>query len=166
MTGLLSAARAVRLRPRRPRQLGAHGEDGSALVELTWLGLLLLIPLVYVVITLVTVQRSAFGATQAARAAGRAYVLSPDISTAQSRAYDAARLALGDQGVTLDLADLAIVCHPEPQSCLQPGSTVEVRLDLDVKLPLMPSFGNRPAASVSVESSHIEPYGVYREAAR
>lgn len=166
MTGLLLAARAVRLRPRRPRQPGAHGEDGSALVELTWLGLLLLIPLVYVVITLVTVQRSAFGATQAARAAGRAYVLSPDISTAQSRAYDAARLALGDQGVTLDLTDLSIVCHPEPQSCLQPGSTVEVRLDIDVKLPLMPSFGNRPAASISVKSSHIEPYGVYREAAR
>ena len=52
------------------------------------------IPLVYVVITLLTVQRSAYGATEAARAAGRAYVLAPDVATARERAYDAARVAL------------------------------------------------------------------------
>ena len=140
------------------------GERGSALVELTWLGLLLLIPLVYVVITIVSVQRSAFGATEAARSAGRAYVLSPDVSTAQARAYDAARLALQDQGVGLNPSDLVIVCHPSPQSCLQPGSTVEVRLHLDVTLPLVPAFGGRSVASLAVQSSHTEPYGVYREA--
>jgi hypothetical protein len=141
-------------------------ESGSALVELTWLGLLMLIPLVYVVITLVTVQRSAFGATEAARSAGRAFLLAPDVATGRARAYDAARLALSDQGVSLKPADLAIVCRPTPQSCLQPGSSVEVRLHLDVALPLMPSLGNRSAASISVASSHIEPYGVYREAAQ
>lgn len=141
-------------------------EQGSALVELTWLGLLLLIPLVYVVITIVTVQRSAFGATEAARAAGRAYVLAPDVGTAESRAYEAARIALADQGVGLDPSDVLIVCHPSPDACLQPGSMVEVRLDLDVTLPLMPSWQGRSAASIAVESSHVEPYGVYREAAR
>ncbi len=141
-------------------------EQGSALVELTWLGLLLLIPLVYVVITIVTVQRSAFGATEAARAAGRAYVLAPDVGTAQSRAYEAARIALADQGVGLDPSDVLIVCHPSPEACLQPGSTVEVRLSLQVSLPLVPSVMGQSVASIAVESSHVEPYGVYREAAR
>lgn len=143
-----------------------RAESGSALVELTWLGLLLLIPLVYVVITIVTVQRSAFGATEAARAAGRAYVLAPDLGTAQARAYEAARIALADQGVGLDPSDVLIVCHPSPEACLQPGSTVEVRLDLRVSLPFMPSVLGESAASIAVESSHVEPYGVYREAAR
>jgi hypothetical protein len=150
--------------PRR-RSPGEADEGGSALVELTWLGLLMLVPLVYVVITLVAVQRSAFGATEAARSAGRAFVLAPDVASARARAYDAARLALADQGVSLGPVDLAIVCRPTPQSCLQPGSSVEVRLHLDVALPLMPSLGsNRSAASISVASSHIEPYGVFREA--
>lgn len=146
-------------------RLAGRREAGSALIELTWLGLLLLIPLVYVVITIITVQRSAYGATEAARAAGRAYVLAPDVGTAQARALEAARIALQDQGVALDPSALTLLCHPGPQSCLQPGSTVEVRLDLQVSLPLMPSLASRPAASVSVRSSHVEPYGVYREAA-
>lgn len=141
-------------------------ERGSALVELTWLGLLLLIPLVYLVITIVTVQRSAYGATEAARAAGRAFVLAPDLATARARALEAAQLAMHDQGVSIRSEDVAIVCRPTPQSCLEPGSTVEIDIDLDVALPLMPSLGSRPAASVAVHSSHVEPYGVYREAAQ
>jgi hypothetical protein len=142
----------------------SRNELGSALVEMTWLGLLLLIPLVYLVITIVTVQRSAYGATEAARAAGRAYVLAPDVATAQQRAFGAARLAMADQGVQLDARDLVIECSPTPQSCLQPGSTVEVRLELDVPLPLVPSLGERPMASIAVSAEHVEPYGVYREA--
>jgi hypothetical protein len=134
------------------------------MVELTWLGLLLLIPLVYVVITVVTVQRSAFGATEAARAAGRAYVLSPDVATAQQRAYTAARVAMSDQGVSLDPADVHVVCSPGPTSCLQPGSSVEIRIALDVPLPLVPSLGGDALASIAVSATHVEPFGVYREA--
>jgi hypothetical protein len=141
-----------------------RGEHGSALVELTWLGLLLLIPLVYVIASIVTVQRSAFGATEAARAAGRAFVLSPDIQTAQARAYDAARVAMHDQGVELAPDDLVIRCRPTPDSCLQPGSSVDVRLQLQVALPWMPKFFGRSAASIAVDASHREPFGVYREA--
>lgn len=142
-----------------------RSEQGSALVELTWLGLLLLIPLVYVVITFVTVQRSAFGATEAARAAGRAYILAPDVTTAEARAYEAARIAMLDQEVMLDPADLEIRCHPAPDACLIPGSSVEVIVQLDVSLPLMPTFLEQSAASVAVNASHTEPYGVFREAA-
>ncbi len=133
-------------------------------MELTWLGLLLLIPLVYVVITLVTVQRSAYGVTEAARAAGRAFTLAPDLQTAQTRAYDAARLAMLDQGVTLQPGEMVLNCDPTPDSCLRPGSTVEVTITLDVRLPLMPTVLGQSAASVSVDASHTEPYGTFREA--
>jgi len=146
--------------PRRDRR----GEDGSAMVELTWLGLLLMIPLVYVIISIVTVQRSAFGATEAARAAGRAYILAPDVETAQVRAFEAARVAMDDQGVALAPSDLVIVCRPSPTWCLQPGSSVEVRIDLEVGLPLVPAIFGEQTASVSVDASHREPFGDYREA--
>ena len=51
----------------RPR-----GEAGSALVEVTWLSILLLVPLVYVVLAVFEVQRAAFAVDAATRAAGRA----------------------------------------------------------------------------------------------
>ncbi len=138
-------------------------EAGSALVELTWLGLLLMIPLVYVVISIITVQRSAFGATEAARAAGRAFILAPDVETARVRAFAAARIAMDDQGVTLSPADLVIRCRPTPTSCLQPGSSVEVSLDLRVPLPLMPAVFGESAASIAVNADHRELFGTYRE---
>ena len=140
-------------------------ETGSALVELTWLGLLMLIPLVYVVITIVTVQRSAYGASEAARAAGRAFVLAPDLATASHRAYDAAKVAMADQGVGLSGDELVVHCSPTPQSCLQPGSTVRVEIHLDVRLPFFPTVFGHSAASVAVSATHAEPYGTYREAA-
>ncbi|MEJ7774829.1 MAG: hypothetical protein WKF72_08440, partial [Nocardioidaceae bacterium] len=133
--------------------------EGSAIVELTWLALLLFIPLVYVVITLVTVQRSAYGATEASRAAGRAYILAPDVDTAQQRAFQAASISMQDQGVELDPADVVIVCHPSPESCLQPGSAVEVRIQLQVSLPLMPAVLGRSTASTAIDATHVEPYG-------
>ncbi len=126
--------------------------------------MLLLIPLVYVVITLVTVQRSAFGATEASRSAGRAFILAPDVATARERAFDAASLSMRDQGVVLERSDLLLVCHPTPDSCLQPGSTVEVQIALQVPLPVVPELFGESAASVAVDARHVEPYGVYREA--
>ncbi len=138
-------------------------QQGSALVELTWLGLLLIIPLVYLILTFFTVQQSGFGATEAVRAAGRAYVLAPDVQSAQERAVAAATVALADQGVVLLPSQLQISCHPSSAACLTPGSTVSVSLDLDVRLPLMPAPGGDAIASVAVHASHVEAVGTFRE---
>lgn len=148
-----------------PRRRVRSGERGSALVEFTWIGLLLLLPLVYVIVTVFTVQRSAYGATEAARSAGRAFILSPDVATARQRAYDAARLSMSDQGVAISPSNVVIVCRPTPQSCLQPGSSIEVRIHVDVRLPLVPDVLGRRPASVAVDATHTQTYGIYREAA-
>lgn len=140
-------------------------DRGSALVEMTWLGLVLLIPLVYVLVTLAHVERAAFGTTEAVRAAGRAFVLAPDRVTARQRAVEAARVSLADQGVDLNPADLVITCRPDPQRCLHPGSSIDVHLEMAVPLPLAPDVLGDPVASVSVEASHTEVYATYREAA-
>ena len=49
------------------------GDAGNALVEFTYLAVLLMVPLVYVLLAGFQVQRAAFGVTEAARQAGRAY---------------------------------------------------------------------------------------------
>ena len=64
----------------------SRDERGSALVELVWLGILLLVPLVWFVLSVFEVQRGAFATTAAARAAGRAFALAPDDATGRARA--------------------------------------------------------------------------------
>ena len=147
----------------RRRSRGATANEGSALVEVVWLSLILLIPLVYILLTLVAVQRSAYGVTEAARAAGRAYVLSANPVEGRERAYAAARVAMQDQGIALPAADLVIICHPRPMSCLQPGSTVEIRITFNAKLPIIPRILGHNPASIAVSARHVEPYGSYRE---
>lgn len=140
------------------------GQRGSALVEVTWLTLLLLVPLVYLVLSVFEVQRAAFGVAAASRAAGRVFVLAPDEATGRSRALRAAGVALRDQGLTLPAGGVGITCDPDPRSCLQPGSVVVVSLSATVALPLAPDvFGTQPPR-VRVSSTHRSPYGTFREA--
>ncbi len=138
-------------------------ERGTALVEVTWLSILLLVPLVYVVLAVFDVQRSAFAVNAATRAAGRAYVLAPSEAEAGARARAAAEVALEDQGLRLDDGSVAIGCDPDPRDCLSPGSVVHVRMSLPVRLPLMPDAlgGNTP--SIRVDAEHTVPYGTFRE---
>lgn len=142
----------------------AGDQRGSAVVEFSWLALLLLVPLMYVMLAVFDVQRASYGATSAARAAGRAFIIVPAGLTedeARSRAFEAARIAMADQGVDLSPRELSITCHP---ACLEPGSTVTVEVNTEMPLPLIPDAlgGNRPAIHLS--ASHTEPYGDYREA--
>jgi Flp pilus assembly protein TadG len=142
----------------------SRDERGSAVVEFSWLALLLMVPLIYVMLAVFDVQRASYGATAATRAAGRAFVIVPaglSEDEARSRAFEAARLAMQDQGVELTSDQLTISCDP---ACLEPGSTVTVTLATDVPLPFIPdALGGEPPA-IHVTASHTEPYGDYREA--
>ena len=144
--------------------LRTGGEQGSAVVEFSWLALLLMVPLVYVMLAVFDVQRASYGATAATRAAGRAFIIVPaglSEDEARTRAFEAARLAMKDQGMELTADQLSITCDP---ACLEPGSTVTVTLDTAVPLPLVPdALGGEPPA-VRISASHTEPYGDYREA--
>ena len=139
------------------------GERGTALIELVWLAILLLVPLLYIVMAVFEVQRASFGVTAAARSAGRAFVLAPGPAVAEERARAAATVALADQGIAADLADLAVTCRPDPQDCLSPGSVVEVRIGYPVRLPLVPSALGADAPSFRVSALHRAPYGTFRE---
>jgi hypothetical protein len=133
------------------------------LIEVTWLSILLLVPLVYIVLAAFDVQRSAFAVTAATRAAGRAYTLSPSEADAAGRARAAAEVALEDQGLSLADGAMSIGCDPDPRDCLSPGSVVQVRMTVLVRLPLMPDALGGDAPSIRVEADHSVPYGSFRE---
>ena len=136
-------------------------ERGTALVEFTWLGILLLVPLIYVVVSVFEVQRASYGVSTASRSAARAFSLAPTAAEGEARARAAVRTALQDQGLDGHHFDLRITCAP---ACLQPGSTVTVQLRTNVDLPLLPDSlgGNKP--SFRLDSTQQVPYGTYLEA--
>jgi hypothetical protein len=139
------------------------GERGSALVELSWLGILLILPMLWIVMSVFEVQRGAFGVSAAARAAARAYALAPDDSTGLVRAREAARVALADQGLHDVTPQVDVSCSPYPRNCHQGTSVITVSVHSRVVLPLMPTAlgGNRP--SFALDASQTVPIGQFQE---
>lgn len=141
--------------------MNIRGDDsGNAMVEFTFLAVLLFVPLVYVILAVFDVQRAAYGASAAVREAGRAYVGASTTAEAEQRAEDAARVALADQGLELAPGQLRITCSADP--CLTPGAVVTVTLDADVALPWVPVLGDRPAAAVAVTARHDAVVDAFR----
>jgi Flp pilus assembly protein TadG len=138
-------------------------ERGSALVELSWLGILLVVPVLWIVMSVFEVQRGAFGVAAAARAAARAYALAPDDATGTARAREAARVALADQGVDGVPPTVTVTCTPYPGDCHQGTSVITVSVHSRVVLPLMPSAlgGSRP--SFALDASQTVPIGQFQE---
>ncbi len=131
-----------------------RADDGNALVEFTYLAILLMVPLVYVLISVFLVQSAAFGTTEAARQAGRAMARADTEDQGRARATAAAQLALKDQGIVLR-RPVAITCLGGP--CLTPGSRVRVTVRFDVRLPLLGAvFGDTGRGTIPVRATHTE----------
>lgn len=131
------------------------GERGAAMIEFLGAGVLLLVPLVYLVVVLAQVHAAAFAVEGAAREASRAVVTAESSAQGVARAQAATELALADQGFEVGPAGLlTLECSHQP--CLTPGATVGVRVRYDVPLPLVPAAlqGWVPVA-VPVEASHV-----------
>ena len=134
-------------------------ERGSATVEFTWLTVLLLVPLVYIVVAVFETQRTAYGVTAASEAAARAFIQAETPARAEARARVVARLVLADHDVAG--ASISARCRP---ACFAPGSSVVVRVRSSQRLPLAPDLFGDPVAAFDVASTHTEPFGRYRAA--
>lgn len=139
-------------------------QRGSGLVELVWLGLVLLLPLLWIVLAVVEVQRGSFGVSGATRAAARAYALAPDDRTGQRRAEQVARRTLADQGLVDVPLRVTITCTPYPRSCHRGTSVITVRVESAVTLPLLPDVLGAGAPTFRLRASETVPIGRYREA--
>ena len=144
----------------RPR--AEDREEGSALVEFVGLGVLLLLPLLYLLLSVFSVQRAAFAVTQAAREAGRAYATAPSSSLAAERAHYAAQLALDSQGVS---AAVSVRYAPEGAGCggagdgaasLRAGARFVVCVRSEAELPLGGAITVNGQYAVSIDSYRTE----------
>lgn len=134
----------------RPRQ----DDDGRAIVEFVFLGVLMLLPLLYLVLTAARIQAASFSASLASREAGRAFVTGRDDADAAERAQAAANLAFADFGFDRG-AGVEVACDGSP--CLRPDGLVTARSSIAVQLPLIPDFiASRVPSAVTISSTHVQ----------
>jgi len=114
-------------------------DDGNATVEFVTVAVVLMVPLVYVLLTVFTLQRAAFAVSAAAREAGRAYV-----TTGADAAQDAADLALADQLPGTPRADLT------ETGDVAPGARITVAVTYRVSLPLAGRLATIPVTATYV----------------
>jgi hypothetical protein len=128
-------------------------ERGSAVIEFVFLTIVVLVPLIYLVLTVARVQAGTYAVAQAAREAGRAYVTAESGDDAAGRARAAADIAFADFGFT---GRLELGCDGSP--CLRPEGRVTTRATVAVPLPLVPDFARAvvplelPVSSTSVST--------------
>jgi Flp pilus assembly protein TadG len=140
-------------------------EQGSALVELSWLAIILLVPLIWIVISVFEVQQGAFATSAAARAAGRAYALAPDDATGAARADAVVRQVLADQGTPGQEAQVTVSCDAPGDNCHVGTAVITVRVESAVDLPFFPAIFDKGAASFALDATHTVPIGQYVESA-
>lgn len=138
-------------------------ERGSAVVEFLGVSLLLLVPLVYLVLTLGRIQAAAFAAESAAREAGRIAGQAQDIGEARGRAAMATELAFSDHGISVD-GHTAVRFTCEETTCASPGSQIHVTVRAAVRLPLVPdAVGGGVPIHVPVEAEYVATVPAFRE---
>jgi hypothetical protein len=137
-------------------ELGRRGSDeGSALIEFVFLAVVMLVPIVYLIVTLARIQAGTLAVEQGSREAGRVFATAPDAETGLNRARVAAALANRDQGFSAPATgQLTIACSATP--CPSPGGRVTVHTELTVVLPGVPRFlAHVIPVSVTVAATHV-----------
>ena len=139
-------------------------DDGNAIVEFVFLAVVIMVPLVYLIAAVATVQRNSLAVSQAARDAGRAFATSNTVVDAHRRVEAAVRLALADQGLPAD-AELRFVAagkhcrSPAVRPRLVPGAEFTVCVTRRVQLPGVPSvLTGRGITVVGEFVVHLDDY--------
>lgn len=141
----------------RLRRLAA--QDGNALVEFVVLALVMLIPSLYLVLTLGRVQAAVFAADVLARDVARIHATEPDVDRARTRSAQMSALVLSDHGLAGDPAQvISVRCSHTP--CATPGGTVSVHVSIPVSIPgIGPLLGGQALARVGADhQAQVDQY--------
>lgn len=138
-------------------RVSAGNDEGSAALEFITVGLILLIPLVYLVAVLGVIQEQTLGAEAAARHTARAIATAPDLAAATARG-DAVLAGIVDEyGLDAGAVDVSLACTPTSAECPSAGATLIVSVSTRVAMPLVPPvFGLDRAATIEIRADAVQ----------
>jgi Flp pilus assembly protein TadG len=122
-------------------------DAGRAIIEVVFLAVLMLIPILYLLISLVRIQAATLAVTQAARDAGRAIDTAPTIDEGIARARQIAAIDLADQhipngNITLQFVNPGAPCTADNATTpsLSPGAVYDLCITTTLTLPGVPTI--------------------------
>ncbi|MFT4233618.1 MAG: TadE family protein [Microbacterium sp.] len=136
-------------------------ERGSASIEFLIGGLVMLVPLAYLMIAVGEVQHESMAAQAIAREAANAYARTGEAGEASARAAEAIADVAAEYGI--DPASLAVdVGCDGGGACPRAGALVRVSVATSVALPFLPqSFGLGAYTSVPVDATAVQRVSRY-----
>jgi hypothetical protein len=145
----------------RPENLHAReGESGRASLEFLTAAIVVLIPIMFLALSLSSIQNAMLATESAARAASRVFVTETSLSQAAARAERAVVVALANHGID-SVDSLERSCSRS--SCLTPGTVVTIRVGVMAPLfssDLLPGFLGEATIPVFAEAhSMVSVYG-------
>ena len=138
-----------------PRSLSIDdSQRGSAAVEFILMGLLMLVPLVYLIVSLGVIQSQSLGAEAGARHLARAAATAGDRDDAAERTRLILAAVADEYGLDEDAVSVSLSCRPSSASCPAAGATLTVTVRTRAALPLVPPvLGLDRMASIPIEAS-------------
>jgi len=140
----------------------SNSDQGSASIEFIVVGVAIILPLIYIAITVLTLNSAQFAANQAARESVRAFVTSTSNSSGDKRAVVAAEQAFEDHGLADAEPEIFTTC--DHISCLTPGGKVSMEITAQVPLPFVPRWGSSDVITMPVTAQATLLVDQYREA--
>lgn len=122
-------------------------DEGSASLEFITAGVLLLVPLVYLIVNLGSIQAATLASEGIARNAARVFATADSVSAGHVRAQQVLAFGLKDFGVISPEAKVHISCEV-PSQCHRPNSVISVTVTTPVQLPLVPDVLDLAARTV------------------
>lgn len=132
--------------------------SGHALVEVLLLGLLLLVPVIWMLTVFAELHAAALGATSAAREAGFEAARSGDALSADRAVARVVHTAIVDHGLDPGLVDVTWAGAPGWRR----GGTVEVLVTYRVPVLQAPLLGRITEPTLAVSARHVVTVDRYR----
>lgn len=143
------------MRPSNPST--EHDDRGSAALEFILVGLLLLVPIVYLVIALGALQGQSLGAEAGARHIARVIATAEDASDAAARSDRVLAAVTADYGLDPGAVSVSLACSPAAAECPEAGAVLTVTLRTTVVLPLVPPvLGLDGLARIPIEATAVQ----------
>lgn len=129
-------------------------DGGSAALEFIVVGLLLLVPLVYLVVALGLIQGQSLGAEAGARHIARALSTAENADAARRSADRILQSVIDEYDLDPGSVGVSFACRPAGATCPAAGATLVVTVQTRVALPLVPPvLGLDRLASIPIEAS-------------
>lgn len=141
---------------RAPRRLLA-ADDGSASLEFIVAGVLLLVPILYLMLALGAIQGQSLGVEAAARHTARAVSTATDAEDAAARAGRVLTAVAAEYGIDPATVEVRWSCTDAAGECPAAGATLVVDVAARAELPFMPPIlGLDRMAAVPVQASAVQ----------